>query len=187
MTKNQQQNYPDEIWKDIPEYEDFYQVSTKGRVRSLNTPHKVWYGSYIKKGRILKADISRSGYKRVTFSKYGITKRFCVHKLVLLTFVPNPENKPQGNHLDGNKLNNCLENLEWCTESENATHAQKTGLTVASKGEKCGRSKLSEKVVKAIRKSYKPGVVKQQDLADRYGVVNATISLIINRKIWRHI
>lgn len=108
-----------EIFKDIPDYEGLYQVSNKGRVLSL--AKNDGNGN---RDRYLKFDI-RGQYYSVTLSKLGIVKRFPVHKLVTQCFIPNPENKKQVNHIDLNKLNNCVENLEWVTPSENAIHAYK--------------------------------------------------------------
>ena len=109
-----------EIWKDIPNYEGLYQVSNLGRVKS--TPickHK--------KPRILK-NIPRNGYISVILCDGKTKKNVFVHRLVAECFVPNPENKPIVNHIDGNKSNPCSDNLEWCTQSENIHHAIENGL-----------------------------------------------------------
>ena len=109
-----------EIWKDIPNYEGLYQVSNLGRVKS--TPickHK--------KPRILK-NIPRNGYFSVILCDGKTQKNVFVHRLVAECFVPNPENKPIVNHIDGNKSNPHFSNLEWCTQKENVRHAWKTGL-----------------------------------------------------------
>lgn len=116
-----------EIWKDIKEYEGLYQVSSYGRIRRIEkeitvvTPHK---GTFTKtyKGRILKPSI-RGMYYGVDLSKASKIKRKHIHRIVAETFIPNPYNKPEVNHIDGNKLNNNVENLEWVTKSENAIHA----------------------------------------------------------------
>lgn len=101
-----------EIWKDIPGYENKYQVSNLGNVYSYK--HK----------RILKPYVVRKGYLRVDLFDKNFTRRHQkVHRLVATAFIPNPENKPQINHIDGNTGNNVVTNLEWCTNDENQKHA----------------------------------------------------------------
>ena len=88
-----------------------YLVYEDGRVQNSNT------------GRFLKPEITRNGYARVTLCTRGSTQRFLLHRLVAMRFLPNPENKPCVNHLDGDKLNNSVCNLEWTTHSENEYHS----------------------------------------------------------------
>lgn len=118
-----------EVWKDIIGYEGKYQISNYGRVKSLPREKKVGYvNTYITPEIILKTYKSKKGYLNITLSKNGkcIDKRN--HILVAQHFIPNPNNKPQVNHKDGNKLNNNVENLEWVTNDENIQHAWKLGL-----------------------------------------------------------
>ena len=123
-----------EIWKDIKGYEKSYQVSNLGRVKSLGNK------SNHKKEIILKQCVIM-GYKCVGLTKRTKMKIKKVHRLVANAFIPNTHNKPQVNHKDGNKLNNLVDNLEWCTAKENIIHAHKKGLTKALKGENNPRSK----------------------------------------------
>ena len=106
-----------EEWKPIKGYEGLYEVSNMGRVKSLH------YG----KERIMSTPDDSSGYKRVKLTKQ-ITKGKQVHRLVAEAFIPNPMNLLVVNHLDGDKHNNCVSNLEWCSNKENTNHAIKTGL-----------------------------------------------------------
>lgn len=103
------------VTKDIQGYEGEYLISSLGTVTSL------------KRNITLKEDIAVSGYRRVTLSSEGNTKRYLVHRLVAQTFIPNPENKPHINHIDNDPNNNSVDNLEWCTHSENMIHAHKQG------------------------------------------------------------
>lgn len=118
----------EEIWKDIKGYEGLYQVSNLGRVRSLEHYRKTDTGGYIQKGRILKQEtIKGQGYCQVKLSKNGKTKRFRVHRLVLEAFVPNTMNKPYINHINAIRNDNRVDNLEWCTQSENVKHSYNLG------------------------------------------------------------
>jgi len=110
-----------EEWKDIEGYEGLYQVSTLGRVRSL--PRISCQGHPLKGG--YRKPQNRSGYLSICLHKEGVWSKYLMHRLVATTFIPNPENKPEVNHIDGNKHNNRVENLEWCTKSENLMHASK--------------------------------------------------------------
>ena len=120
-----------EEWKDVPNYEGLYQVSNLGRVRSLDARLADKNGKqYLKRGRNLK--LTKWIYKRSCPGHPGFTvmlyknkksKRFTVHRLVALTFIPNPEDKPQINHKDGDRTNNSVSNLEWVTQSENMRHS----------------------------------------------------------------
>lgn len=108
--------YMQEIWKDIPNYFGKYQISNFGNVKSTN------YKS-TKKERIMKPTINSSGYYKIELYKNGKSNIYYVHRLVALVFIPNPENKTQINHIDGNKTNNNVSNLEWVSVSENQIHA----------------------------------------------------------------
>lgn len=113
----------DEIWKPIPGYEGYYEASTLGRIRGVDrTCICRWGCEQAVKGKILKPRVVKNGYQHVKFTVNGIGKEPLVHRLIALTFVPNPNNLPQVNHKDGNKTNNTPDNLEWCTASENILH-----------------------------------------------------------------
>lgn len=106
-----------EKWRDIPGYEGFYQVSDLGNVRSIR----------FNKIRNMKSWDSH-GYRAVELCMNNNRYTVGIHRLVALTFIPNPENKPEVNHKDRNKSNNNVENLEWVTQSENVAHAYRHGV-----------------------------------------------------------
>jgi len=109
-----------EIWKDIKEYEGLYQVSNLGRVKSLGNGG---FNQFQGVERILSLCANSSGYYIVVLVNSLVKKTKSVHRLVSLNFIKNPNNDKVVNHKDGNKLNNYIDNLEWCSYSENAKHA----------------------------------------------------------------
>jgi hypothetical protein len=129
MTRIQPECLENEIWKDIEGYEGVYKVSNLGRVKSLMRV------KYVRE-KILKPVINNNGYLRIFICGKPKNRNCAIHRLVAKAFIPNPENKPQVNHKDGDKSNNKIENLEWCNGSENVCHAFENGLRVAIKGKK---------------------------------------------------
>ena len=118
-----------EIWQDIKGYEGFYKISNYGRIKSLSTEYKMPNGGIAKrKGRILKQSKNKINNYRVVTLNYQERKRFYVHRLVAYTFIPNLKNLPQVNHIDGNKDNNNVWNLEWCSAKQNVQHSIKNNL-----------------------------------------------------------
>lgn len=99
-----------EEWRAVVGYEGLYEVSSFGRVRNKNTL------------KVLSQSKSRQGYYRVSLWKINKSIKYSAHRLVALAFIENPDDKPQVNHIDENKTNNCVENLEWCTQIENHNH-----------------------------------------------------------------
>ena len=113
-----------EIWKEIKNYEGFFEVSNLGNFRSKD--RFVGYKNIgLRKypGKNLKVEEMKDGYKRIVLMKDGVKKRYMCHRLVAQEFIPNTENKPYVNHINGNRGNNKVTNLEWCTQSENELHS----------------------------------------------------------------
>lgn len=138
-----------------------------------------------KKGLKLKTYISKFGYERVTLSHNGSKKAFFVHRLVAQEYLQNIKNKPCVNHKDGNKLNNNVNNLEWCTYSENSKHAFENGLNKGSYGEIHGLTKLTNKDVIYIY--INPDKKTNKQLANIFNVDSNMISRIWNNHTWKHI
>ena len=118
-----------EIWKDIKGFEGYYQVSNMGRIKSLDRYVRGNKDSKLHiKERIIKGGIETRGYSFVSLNKNGTRTYARIHRLVAEAFLENPFNKPEVNHIDGNKQNNTVSNLEYCTRTENEQHAYKIGL-----------------------------------------------------------
>lgn len=167
-----------ETWEPIKGYEGFYAISSKGRVKSFHNN---------KDGKILKLSITKFGYNRLELNLRGNAKKYPVHRLVAIAFIDNPDNKREVNHIDGNKLNNCVKNLEWVSPSENQLHAFEIGLQTSRSGENHHNSKLTKQQVIDIRELYKSGNYKQVKLAEMYGVHSRYINLIIKRRRWKNV
>lgn len=114
----------EEIWKDIEGYEGFYKISNLGRVKSLPR------NGTVNKERIMVNRVNKTGYWTIHLRRLGVSKYLKIHRLIAIAFIEKVEGKDVINHKDGNKLNNSIDNLEWCTHSENAQHAHDTGLRV---------------------------------------------------------
>ena len=140
----------EEIWKDISGYEGVYQVSNLGNVRSLDRLDG--RGRNIQ-GVLLKQVISTNDYLKVTLYKNGKSKTKTVHRLVAEAFIPNTENKPQVNHIDEDKLNNIVYNLDWMTNIENTNHGTGIERATFNKSHKiqCSNGKIYSSIISAAR------------------------------------
>jgi len=163
-----------EYWKPIKGYEDFYQVSNLGDIKSLFRLIKTGENKRSVGERLLKQNTNRYGYKMVSLSKDSVLKTVSVHRLVGIAFVDNTQNKSEINHIDGNKSNNEIHNLEWCTKSENNKHSLKLGLRVTKKGIEHYNSRFKEEDIINIRNSN----LSESNLSNLYNVNRATIGKI---------
>ena len=170
------ENLPDEIWKDVEGYEGIYQISNKGRIKSFH------YG----RAHLMRGGGGKSGYRTVVLNKDGRSRTKLLHVLIAKTFIPNPEKKPFVNHKDGDKLNNCVENLEWVTAKENTRHAIENGLIKRNYGTDHQMSKFSDEDIKFIFSVFKKGDRNFgiNALAKKFGVNKSTIERIIKGKTY---
>lgn len=173
-----------ESWKVIPGYEN-YEASNLGTVRSKAklVSHSWANVLVLRKGRILKPTVGTCGYYHV--GPNGETR--LLHRLVALAWIPNPQNKRTVNHIDCNKLNNKIENLEWSTHQENITHAKGNGLRNPAKGiQFVNRVKLDEVSISVIRECFNNGYTHRA-ISDYFKISRSCITRIINRLSWAHV
>lgn len=157
------------ILKEYPNYK----ISEDGTIISLYT------------GKTKSQHVGSTGYYMVSLSHEGKSRPQRVHRLLASMFISNPEKKPEVNHVDGNKLNNSLDNLEWVTHEENMRHAFSTGLA-NNTGSKNGLSKLKEKDIPIIRQLLTDGV-SQYKIAREFNVSRSAILNIKIRGAWSHV
>jgi len=178
-----------EIWKDIIGYEGYYAISSQGRIKSIQREVASKNGlTRIVKERILKLLDDNRGRHYVVLWKDHQRENFRVHRLVAEYFIPNPENKPQVNHLNGIPTDNRAENLEWCTNKENAEHASRTGLANGNyhTGEKHGRNKLTEEDYDIIQILLDSKQLTQKEIAKIFNVSKSLIWAFNKKIIWKH-
>lgn len=175
----------EEVWKDIKGFEGFYQVSNFGRVKSLGG----WCGSAKRQEKIRATSLTKDGYVKVRLMRSGKDKTMRVHRLVAEAFIPNSEGKDTVNHIDGDKQNNKVSNLEWVDRSEQMYHAYKLGLKNPQTGIKNPNAKLTDDQVREIRKLYVPYSKEYNTvaLANKYGVTNRVIGLIVRGKAYKDV
>lgn len=157
-------NLPSEIWLPIPNYEGLYDCSNFGRVKSFQR------GTV----KIIKPRLDTDGYLSVRLSKNNKTKMFRINRLVGKLFIPNPDNKPQVDHVFAMKFDNYVDNLRWATSSENVKYSFESGLRKIPQGEDTYNAKLTNEQVLYIREN--PDGLTQEQLAEMFGVNQSIIS-----------
>ena len=186
-----------EMWKDVIGYEGLYEISDQSRFRSLDRVifremnGKIFPNNY--KGKNLVKRPARKGYWHVALTDTnGIRKDWLTHVLLASHFIPNPGDLPEVNHIDGIKSNDNINNLEWCTRSQNQEHAYELGLN-NKQGENNGRSKLSEKHIPIIREmlhhGFGPTIISQYftECPILPNITSWAVSDIKRNKTWQHI
>lgn len=165
-----------EIWVDVKGYEGLYKVSNKGRIKSLARGYKNQYGEFGAKKEFIKTqklncfnkeNKQERGYYVVNLARDDRGKWIRVHRLVAEAFIPNPEDKKEVNHKDGNKLNNNVSNLEWVTHQENCFHAWRTGLRADCEEERRSKIKEKNKKLKTITKDMVLDIFKNCVFGDK--------------------
>lgn len=162
-------------YTDIPGYEGKYAATRDGRIWSLNYHREHYIGE-------LNGKIDKDGYRQIALRKDNKTKYFHVARLIALIFIPNPDNFPQINHIDGIKTNNVVSNLEWCTSSYNIKHSFEV-LGKNQKGSRNNNSRLTEYQVTAIW--FLKGIKRQIEIAKTFSVSEDTISMIHRQTTWK--
>ena len=176
----------EEIWRDVKGYEGYYLVSNFGTVKSLDRYCKNRTGSGKQTGRILKQQKCKKGYLRVSISLDKRKFQVSSHRLVAIAFLDNPENKEQVNHINGIKDDNRLENLEWCTNTENIKHAYDNNLIKLNYGEKHHMAKLKNSDIECIINRINNGEF-QTKIAKEFNMSATAISNIYRRKTYVNI
>ncbi len=166
----------EEIWKEIHGYGGRYFISNHGRLKSIG-------GRKYPNGYISLGSIDFIGYRITTLRRDNKKKDIRIHVLVANAFIPNPQNKPNVNHIDGDKGNNNACNLEWVTQKENIHHAIRIGL-MNNKGSNHGMSKLNESQVREIRKIRKEQNLSHQKIADMFKINRRQCGDILNGVNW---
>lgn len=182
----------EEIWKPVVGHEGLYIVSNLGRIKALERFRR----GVSKNGneflrrmpeRILAPAPHTAGYLGLSLTKAGDKAVSClIHRIVAEAFIPNPRDLPYVNHIDANKHNNAVANLEWCTATENYRHAKSLGLVPDARGSQKGSAKLHEDQVFVIKKMIQLGF-SNEELAAIFKVSTAPISYIRNNQAWTHV
>ena len=165
-----------EVWKDISGYDGYYRVSNLGNVMSVGG-RKGTRANPI----TLKQSVNHDGYMKVRLIYNGKDVTARVHRLVAETFIENTEGKDTVNHIDGNKKNNCVDNLEWADRSEQMYHAYRLGLKPPMKGTHNSQAKLTDADVAEIKRTYKRNSKEFGTVAlgRKYGVTNVVIGRVV--------
>jgi hypothetical protein len=173
------------IWKDVTDFEGFYKINDLGEVYSYDRYVRCAHNANrLIKGRKMKAYLGKDGYLYYLLTVNKTSKHYALHRLLAIHFIPNPHNKREVNHIDTNKLNNSLLNLEWATPKENIQHSIKAGTnTQCLPGENNPAAKLTKEKVLQIREMEG----NHTDIAKHFNVSRRIIGFIKSKQRWAHV
>lgn len=181
-----------EFWKLIT-YRDLpplYYASNLGRIKrvrhSTQTVNQFGVHEVTRDEKIYSFCKNSQGYCLWRIQQDNVSKAFTVHRIIAHTFIPNPEGKPCVNHLDLDKTNNCVSNLEWATYSENSLHAVREGALVTKKGISSNLSRYSEEQVREVYRLCKQGM-SQSKAGERVGMPRPTVASIMQKVSWKEV
>lgn len=164
-----------EVWKDVKGFEDYYEISNLGNLKSKDRIIKHYKGGFRKyKAKLKKSRLNHNGYLRCNLKIGGVRYDFTIHRLVAEAFLDNKESRPFINHINGNKADNKVENLEWVTSSENTIHAVKNRLI---------KTKLTDKQAIEVHNSN----LSNRKLASIYGINHTIVWRIKNKIAYKHL
>lgn len=164
-------------WKSVPDYELLYEINTLGEIKSIG------------RDKLMKHHIDKGGYPKVTLCKQGKHKTYLVHRLVALVFIPTIDASLEINHIDGNKQNNSVINLEWCTREANQQHAFLTGLNKAPRNmlnrKHSEETKLKISNAAKGRKAWNKGLTSSQETKDKISLarIGKTMSIELRARL----
>ena len=174
-----------ELWKPIEGYEGFYEISNKGRVKSLSRIFTRKDGRrYTVKEKIINPTADKDGYLRIELNKIGTPKKHFIHRLVGIAFIDNPKGKPQINHVDFDTKNNNVENLEWVSIQENIDHNVKNHRLKNQNGINNPNIKINEETVLLIRKLRKQNKTIEE-IADISKTTPSNVRNIVYNYTWK--
>lgn len=174
----------EEVWKKVNDFGGIYEVSSYGNIRSIDREVPHFRGGIVKRKGVLLKQNKSGHYLSVSLTADRITKS--VHRLVAIAFIPNPDNLPEVNHIDCNKKNNRLENLEWVTKKGNAEHAVKNGLLPCHKGANNNMAVINDDIARQIKKLILEGH-RNADIGRMVGVDRSIVGHIKRGSTWNHI
>lgn len=178
-----------EVWKDVVGWEDRYEVSNLGNVKSKSylkhTANMHGPISFMTKAKPLRPGLNGDGYYMVVLNRDKVSTTKSVHRIVATAFLDNPDDLPIVNHKDSNRLNNASENLEWCTHQHNVQHSYDSGSN-SNAGDLHPRKKLTEFIVVEMRAKYNAGATTAQLVAE-YGFKYHTINKAVRGVNWSHV
>lgn len=176
-----------EEWRSVHGYEGLYEVSNRGRVRSLGRDTcRVDGNRYVMPPRVLRAWRQNGEYRAVSLSKAGRVRKFLVHRLVARAFIGvPPKGKSTVNHIDADPANNSVENLEYLSQADNVRHSAALGRNTPPRGEECVKAKINDRIVREIRRLYPR--VSGPRLAAQFGLSANAVYKVVHRRTWSHV